>query len=59
YASFWNNFETTTSNFGSPWLLVPNFNGTLSGIDRASGDLIGACATFTSLRSSVHCIGHV
>ncbi|PON38261.1 Endonuclease/exonuclease/phosphatase [Trema orientale] len=54
YASFWNNLETTTSNFGGPWLLVGDFNRTLSEIDRAGGNPVGAYATSTSFRSSVH-----
>ncbi|PON60277.1 Endonuclease/exonuclease/phosphatase [Trema orientale] len=53
-ATFWDNLSIMTSNFNGPWLLIGDFNGTLSSADKVGGNLLGPSV---SLRSNVEELG--
>ena len=46
-----------TSNFNGPWLLIDDFNGTLSSADKVGGNLLGAYSSSVFLGSNVEELG--
>ncbi|PON57973.1 hypothetical protein TorRG33x02_292330 [Trema orientale] len=55
--SFWDKLESMIEKFAGPWLLISEFNGTLSNLDRAGGNPSSSTAASRALQNNVQSMG--